>query len=106
MVKLIALFKEPEDRAKFQELYEKTHLPLARKMPGLRRLEISRVVGMPGGGKSPYLQMAELYFDSLPELEAAMNSPEGKEAARNLFSFAKDVVSMHIAEVESEDFHG
>ena len=36
MHKLLVLYPEPADRAGFIQYYESTHLPLARKLPGLR----------------------------------------------------------------------
>jgi len=70
-------------------------------MPGLRRCEVSRVVGTPQG-ESEYYLMAELYFDDMDALKAAMSSPEGKAAAKDVMSFAKDIVQMMFAEVEEK----
>ena len=98
MVKLVALYLRPEDPEAFDRHYFQTHLPLAGRMPGLRRAEVARVQGAPGG-ESPYYLMTELYFDSRESLEAAMRSPEGREAARDLMGFAGRWVSLHIAEV-------
>ncbi|MBE3590108.1 MAG: EthD family reductase [Firmicutes bacterium] len=100
MVKLVVLFKRPENPEEFERLYRDTHLPLARRMPGVRRMELSRFTGVPGGGEPPFYRMAELYFDSLEALESSMASPESREAARNLMSIARGIVSMAIAEVE------
>ncbi|MBX5475599.1 MAG: EthD family reductase [Clostridia bacterium] len=100
MVKLVVMFKRPEDPEEFERLYRETHLPLARQMPGLRRMELSRFTGVPGGGDPPYYRMAELYFDSMDALNASMASEPSREAAKNLMSFAKGIVSMSIAEVD------
>jgi conserved hypothetical protein len=99
MVKLIALYKKPADTAEFDEKYFGEHLPLSAKMPGLLKAEVSRITGAPMGEPGFYL-MAELYFEDMDALNAAMSSPEGKAAAKNLMSFAKDVTSMMFAEVE------
>lgn len=101
MVKLIALYKKPENVAEFEKRYFEEHIPLANKMPGLRRVEISRMVGSPMG-ESPYHLMAELYFDNMDALKAAMSSPEGKEAGKNIMSFAKEITTMIFAEVEDK----
>lgn len=98
MIKLIALYKKPEDTAQFDRRYFEEHLPLAAKMPGLRRSEVSRIIGGPGGDSEYYLQ-AELYFDDIDALKAAMASPEGKAAAKDVMSFARDIVTMMFAEV-------
>ena len=101
MVKLIALYKKPENTEEFDKRYFEGHVPLANKMPGLRRVEVSRVVGAPAGEADYYL-MAELYFDDMDALKAAMTSPEGKAAAKDVMTFAKDIVSMMFAEVEEK----
>lgn len=98
MVKLVALYRHPDDRADFDRRYFEEHLPLANRMPGLRRVEISRVVGAPAGDP-PYYLMAELYFDDRAALDAAMVSEAGRAAARNLMGFAGPLVQFMIAEV-------
>jgi uncharacterized protein (TIGR02118 family) len=99
MVKLVALYKKPADPADFDRQYFEEHMPLAAKMPGLRRCEVSRITGTPMG-ESEYYMMAEMYFDDMEALKAAMSSPEGRASAKNLMGFAKDIVSMVFAEVE------
>jgi len=101
MIKLIALYKKPENTAEFDQRYFEGHLPLANKMPGLRKAEVARVLGGPAGEAEYYLQ-AELYFDDMDALKAAMSSPEGKAAAKDVMSFAKDIVTMMFAEVEEK----
>jgi uncharacterized protein (TIGR02118 family) len=99
MVKLVALYKQPQDPAEFNRQYFEEHIPLAMKMPGLKRSEVSKITGSPMG-QSEYYLIAELYFDDMEALKAAMSSPEGKASAKNLMGFAKDIVTMMFAEVE------
>ncbi len=101
MVKLVALYKKPADAAAFDDYYFNTHVELANKMPGLKKVEISKVTGAPGGEAEYYL-MAELYFENMDALKAAMSSPEGKAAAKDLMGFAKEIVSMMFADVVEE----
>ena len=101
MIKLIALYKVPANIAEFDEQYFNSHMPLAMKMPGLRKVEVSRVTGSPMG-QAEYHLMAELYFDNKEALDAAMSSPEGRASAKNLMGFAKEVVYMMFAEVEEK----
>jgi len=97
-VKLIALYTRPEDPADFDRQYLETHVPLAMKMPGLLKCEVARVTGAPMG-ESKYHMVAELYFQDMPALNAAMSSPEGKAAAKNLMGFAAKLVTMCFAEM-------
>ena len=99
MVKLVALYKKPADIDAFETHYTQIHAPLARKMPGLRKLEVSHVTGSPGGEPKFYM-MAELYFDDKDSMLAALNSEEGKAAAKDVMSFAGDLIHMMFARVD------
>ena len=98
MVKLIALYRTPADVAAFDKHFHETHLPLARKMPGLRKIELASITGAPMGG-SKYHAMSELYFDSFDAMNAANASAEGKAAGKDLMSFAADIVTLFFGEV-------
>ena len=98
MVKLIAMYKTPEDKAAFDQHYNDVHTPLVKKMPGLRRLEVARITGAPIGEPKHYL-IAEMYFDNQDAMTSAIASPEGKATARDLMSFAASLVTMMYAEV-------
>jgi uncharacterized protein (TIGR02118 family) len=100
MVKLIALYAEPDDVANFDRHYIENHAPLVRKMPGLRKLEVSRIAGSPMG-EPRYHLIAEMYFDDMDALNAAMKSPEGKAAGKDLMGFAGKVVHMLTGTVEA-----
>lgn len=98
MVKLIAIYKKPEDMEAFDRHYHEVHAPLAAKMPGLVSLEINQIYGAPGGESHLHL-IAEMLFESKEALEAALSSPEGRAAGKDLTGFAGKLVSMHFAEV-------
>src|SRR3712207_1460173 len=100
MVKLVALYKHPADRAAFDLHYAEVHTPLVRQYPGLRRLEVARVTGSPRG-ESPYYLMAEMYWDDAEAMNAAFSSPEGRAVGKDVRAFAAELIEMHIAEVES-----
>jgi len=99
VVKLVALYKKPADVEAFEKHYNETHAPLARKMPGLQKLEVSHMTGSPGGEPKFYM-MAELYFETKEAMFAALGSNEGKAAAKDVMSFAGDIIHMMFAKVE------
>lgn len=99
MVKLIVLYKKPADVASFERHYREIHAPLARKMPGLRKLEVAHTTGSPGG-EAKFHMVAELHFDNKDAMMAALGSPEGKAAAKDVMSFAGDLIHMMFAEVD------
>jgi uncharacterized protein (TIGR02118 family) len=94
MAKLIALYKKPADAARFDRYYFATHVPIARKVPGLRRYEISDggVAGV--GGESPYHLAAILTFGSMADLQKGLTSPEGGATAADLGNFAQAGVDL------------
>lgn len=101
MVKLIALYTKPDDAVAFNRHYRETHMPLAMKMPGLRKCELGVIKSAAGGGEPRYFLQAELYFDDQAALDAAMKSPEGKAAAKDVMGFAGKLLHMMVAEVET-----
>ncbi|RPH34444.1 EthD family reductase [bacterium] len=100
MVKLVALYKKPAETEEFDKHYDTVHIPLVRKYPGLRKLEVTRITGAPIG-ETKFHVMAEMYFDSKGALDAALTSQEGKAIARDLLSFAAPLVTVFIGEVEA-----
>jgi len=100
VVKLVALYKKPADVAAFEKHYREIHTPLAKKMPGLRKMEVSHVTGAPGGEPKFYM-MAELFFDNDEAMKAALASPEGKAAGKDVMSFAGDIIYMMFAAIDN-----
>lgn len=88
MAKLMVLYGKPKDAAAFDAYYFAKHVPFAKKLPGLKRFEVSAgSINMPQGGP-PYHLVAQLEFDSLQALGAAMASPEGRAVGADLANFA------------------
>jgi len=98
MVKLIALFKKPTDTNSFEEHYNNVHIPLVKKMPSMTRFETLKITGAPMTTPQFY-RIAEMYFENQGALNASMMSQEGIAAAKDLMSFARDVVQLFFAEV-------
>lgn len=98
MVKLIALYRMPDNREEFDKHYREVHTPLVKAMPGLRRMEIARITGSVIGEPAHYL-VTEMYFDSKDALDAALASPAGRAAGKDLMTFAAKTVTLFHAEV-------
>lgn len=99
MVKLIALYRTPENTEAFESHYFDIHTPLVKKWPGLKRLEVVKITGAPIGEPKHFL-IAEMYFDDGDSMQRALASAEGKATARDLMEFAGNLVTMFFAEVE------
>ncbi len=98
MVKLIALYKQPADVETFERVYMGEHIPLTKKMPGLRRIEINRVTGAPRG-EPAYYMVTSLYFDDAETMQQSLASEESRAAARSLRDAGAEV-TMVLANVE------
>lgn len=96
-VKLLALYKKPEDEAAFLAHYEKVHAPLARAVPGLERLVVNKVTGSPMGETDLFL-IAEMHFPDRSTFDSAMASDENRAAGRDLMTFAKGLVTVLFVE--------
>jgi uncharacterized protein (TIGR02118 family) len=89
MVRFLVVYDKPEDPETFDHHYREVHIPLANKLPGLRRYTISRNPAPIRGG-DPYYLIAELDWDDMPALERAFRSPEGRATAEDVAVLAPD----------------
>ena len=88
MARLVVVYKTPKDASAFDRYYFNTHVPLAKKIPGLRRYEVSDgPVASPAGSSGVHL-IAILQFDDVAAIQQAFASPEGQAAAADLQNFA------------------
>ncbi|MFT3792981.1 MAG: EthD family reductase [Rudaea sp.] len=96
MAQLIALYNKPTDVAAFDAHYAGTHIPLAKKIPGLRRCQISTGAIDTPAGAAAYHLVAILDFDSKQAVLDGLASPEGKATAGDLANFAQAGVDLLI----------
>lgn len=99
MIKLVALYKKPEDAASFEAHYNDVHAPLMGKVPGILRMEVTRNLKA-FRGEAEYYMIAEMYFQDRQSFDAAMASEENRAAGKDLMSFARDYVTLLYGEVE------
>lgn len=97
MTKVIAVYRQPKDAKSFDKYYAETHTPLVKKMPGLRRLEVTKITGAAGGASDVY-QVVGLYFDDPGSRETALASREGKAVVDDLPKFAAGIVSIYMGD--------
>jgi uncharacterized protein (TIGR02118 family) len=90
MAGMVVIYKKPADVKAFDKHYFETHIPLAKKLPGLRKYEISSgpvtaLIGPP----DVYL-IGTLYFDDLDAIKKAFASAEGQAAGADRRIYAPD----------------
>jgi uncharacterized protein (TIGR02118 family) len=89
MIRFLVVYETPSDPVAFDLHYRQVHVPLAKKLPGLRRYTVSRDATAVRGGE-PFYLVAELDWDDMDALRAAFASPEGQATARDVAELAPD----------------
>ena len=94
MAELVVMYKTPKDTAAFEKYYFEKHVPLAKKIPGLRKYSVSQGPVATPAGPSGFHLIAILTFDSLAAIQAAFASAEGRATAADLPNFASGGADM------------
>jgi uncharacterized protein (TIGR02118 family) len=90
MARMVVIYRTPKDVEAFDRHYFGVHIPLAKKLPGLRKYEISYgPVEVLAGSDDVYL-IGTLYFDDLAAIKKAFASPEGQAARADRQAYAPD----------------
>src|SRR5437868_461266 len=88
MAQLVVMYKTPKDAAAFEKHYFEKHIPVAKRIPGLRKYEVSQGPVATPAGPSAYHLVALLHFDSLAAIQGAFGSAEGQAAVADVQKFA------------------
>ncbi len=100
MIKLTVLYGHPTDSAAFENYYSNTHLPIASKMKGHEKLELTKFLNSADGEKPVYYRMAEFWYQNMETMRKAMSSPEGQATASDLSNFATGGATLLVGEIE------
>ena len=100
MIKLTVLYGHPTVVETFENYYKNNHLPTAEKMEGHEKMELTKFLSAPDGGKPDYYRMAEFWFESPEAMQKTMGSPEGQATAADLGNFATGGVKLIVGVVE------
>lgn len=85
------LYNQPKDAAAFEKYYAATHLPLLfanQKEIGFARADFTKFNSTLDGKKPTAYRQAELYFDSMDDLQKGIATPGFKKVADDLKNFA------------------
>lgn len=70
LTKISLVYSNPTDPTAFEAAYPE-QLALARKLPGLKRVQVSKVWPKEDGTPTPAYRLLDLYFDSYEAASAA-----------------------------------
>ena len=73
MARMVIIYKTLKSPAEFDQHYFNTHIPMAKKLPGLKKYEVSKgaIIAL-AGVTDPYL-IGTLHFDSLEALKRLLH---------------------------------
>jgi uncharacterized protein (TIGR02118 family) len=98
-VKITVLYAQPKDPAAFEKYYAETHLPIAAKIQGVKRLELSKIAPGPDGAAPPFYRIAELYFTSKKQMDKVMATQAAKDTVADIPNFATGGFTVLVSEI-------
>jgi len=102
MARMIAIYKTPENKDAFDKHYFEVHIPLAKKLPGLRKYDVSKSPIISTTGDLDTYLIGTLHFDSLDAIKTAFASPQGKAcvADRKILVADDDKIQIYLFDTE------
>ena len=101
MATLLVLYKTPANTKAFDQYYINVHVPLALRLPGLRKYEISKGPLLSLTGDTSIYFVATLTFDSTDAITSALSSTEGQIAAGDVANFATGGADLLVFETQA-----
>jgi uncharacterized protein (TIGR02118 family) len=98
--KITVIFDNPTDPAAFESSYADGLVALARAIPGLQRIETSKVWPKEDGTATPAYRMIDMYFDDYDAASAAVATPEAGSLFPSIFAIATGGVRIAFSDVE------
>jgi uncharacterized protein (TIGR02118 family) len=100
MYRLTVLYGHPLDPDAFQRYYREVHLPIARRMQGIRGWTIALCQSVVAGEPPPYYMIVGLYADSRQAMDEILASPEGQATVADVPKFATGGVTFLFSQEE------
>src|SRR5262245_50517652 len=78
MIRIVGFWTAPRDEEKerFELDYLHNHVPIARRLPGMKRLTTLKVAQGWQGSNLPYYRVVQSDFDSMETLQEALKTAE------------------------------
>jgi uncharacterized protein (TIGR02118 family) len=97
--KITVIYDNPEDPEAFEAGYV-GQVDLAKKLPGLVRIETSKVWPKEDGSPTPAYRLVDLYFPDYETASAAVATEEAGALFPSIFGIASGGVRIVFADVE------
>jgi uncharacterized protein (TIGR02118 family) len=100
--KITLIYDNPLDPEVFEAAYAE-HLALARTIPGIQRIETSRVWPKEDGSPTPAYRMVDLYFPDYDAASVAVTTDEARAFFPSVMDVATGGVRITFADVETDN---
>lgn len=97
--KIAFIYDNPADPDTFEAGYRDV-LALARKLPGVRKVESARVWPKEDGSPTPAYRLVDLHFDDYAAASAAVTTAEAAELFPKVLELATGGVRIAFADIE------
>jgi uncharacterized protein (TIGR02118 family) len=97
--KITVIYDNPTDPEAFEAGYA-GQVDLARKLPGLTKIETSKVWPKEDGTATPAYRLVDMYFPDYDTASAAVTTAEAGELFPSIFGLATGGVRIVFAEIE------
>ncbi len=97
--KITLVYDNPEDPEAFESRYP-AHLALAKQLPGVVKVETSKVLPKEDGSPTPAYRFVDLYFDDVAAANAAVTTAEAGAFFPDVFEIATGGVRIAFADIE------
>jgi uncharacterized protein (TIGR02118 family) len=100
VLRITSLHGFPADPAEFDRYYKAIHTPIVQRIPGVRNIRFGHALTTVDGEPPPYYLVCDVYFDDRASFDAALESPEMKEAIADVPNFATGGVTIMFCEYD------
>jgi uncharacterized protein (TIGR02118 family) len=98
--KITVIYDNPTDAEAFETAYADGQVELAKALPGLERIETSKVWPKEDGSPTPAYRLIDLYFPSYEAASAAVATAEAAALFPSILAAATGGVRIVFADIE------
>lgn len=98
--KITVIYDNPTDPAAFESGYADGFVEAAKRLPGLQRIETSKVWPKEDGSPTPAYRMVDLYFADYDAASAAVTTPEAGELFPTIFGLGTGGLRILFSDIE------
>jgi len=98
--KITVIYDNPSDPEAFERGYGDEQVALAKALPGLVRIETSKVWPKEDGAETPAYRMIDMYFVDYDAASAAVSTPEAAALFPSIFDLATGGVRILFSDIE------